>query len=200
MVDVNTVVENTSIATSIKDKTLYQFKGKTNLEKILGIFAKELQELESNAVIPLLDERLLRVSTGDLLDKVGEILGVERRGLSDNPYRSLLYLKLFQRSNRGTYQNILDIVSYSFGDESVIMSKGIGYDLDINVTFCSELGVIDDYTRDILIAGLLESLPVLTSARVLEKSDTPFGFLGNPYALGYGAVGKTGGGLMSRDI
>lgn len=170
---VNSVIENLDIRSAIKEHILSQFSGKVNLDKFLNIIADELQELESSAIIPLLDGRTLRDATGQLLDNVGQVLGVERQGLPDAPYRSILYMKLFKRNNRGTYKDILDLLRYSFGDEQAIVQKGSGYDLDIAVTFC--LG--DDTT-------FVEDAPV-------------FGFESDTGTLGYSDVSNLDEGQMA---
>jgi hypothetical protein len=169
----NTVIENTAIETTIKEKLLFQFKDSTNINKLLDIFASELQELESTAVIPLLYDRTVNSAGTAELNNIGDIIGVPRRGLTDSQYRAVLKITGLKRNNRGTVNDVITILAFAVGDDQVIYSKGLNYEVDIALTFCSN--------QDL----------------VLVAADPPFGMLNNPQALGYSTAASLDQGKMS---
>ena len=77
-----------------------QFKNKPRLAALLTAFLTQAQAAE-DAAFDLMVNRLLQNSpTGDLLDKLGKIVGQERNGLDDATY--LLYVRARIATNRSS--------------------------------------------------------------------------------------------------
>lgn len=83
----------TDYYTEIKKLILTQFVDKENYTKLIQIFLKQCDELET-MYFQLLDERWLDQAIGEQLDLLGRILDIERSGREDESYRSLLNLKV----------------------------------------------------------------------------------------------------------
>ena len=93
----------------LKALLVQQFKGKTNIEKLLELFGTKVQELE-DVGFELINERALAAAIGTQLDNLGEIVGEERQGRSDDEYRKAISVKILINTSSGTPEQVIDIV------------------------------------------------------------------------------------------
>lgn len=148
-VDVNVITEKTDIASTLPSHLLLQFDKSDNLKTFLGLFSDELQELESDSVIPLLYQRTLIAAEGRQLDNIGEGLSILREGRDDESYRAILRVSSLQRRSRGAIDEILDILYYLTGVRLTHHFRGYGYYLQLgfNDTCISNQAVIGAVER-----------------------------------------------------
>lgn len=83
-----------------------QFEDKENYNKLLKIVTKQIDEIE-DMLFDLLDLRWLDLATKAQLDLLGRILDIERGGLDDESYRSLLNLKISINVSSGEPESII---------------------------------------------------------------------------------------------
>lgn len=86
-----------------------QFKDKTNLAAFVSAFADQIQDAE-NGSFEVIDETTLTAAVGVQLDGLGQIIGLERRGLGDDDYRIRLQVQILINSSSGTIEDILEIL------------------------------------------------------------------------------------------
>jgi hypothetical protein len=79
-----------------------------DLELLTRAYADQLQELDE-AAAALLTDATLDAAVGVQLDGLGQILGVERHGFSDDHYRSLLRGQIRINTSGGTVEQLNDI-------------------------------------------------------------------------------------------
>lgn len=95
-----------------------QFQGstpsgdKTNLQKVLFVVAKEIQELEDQNYL-LKTMRSLNDAEGVQLDGLGEILALPRNsGESDDNYRERLKFQSFINNSNGTPEEVIKVIKF----------------------------------------------------------------------------------------
>jgi hypothetical protein len=87
---------------------LQQFHGKARIESLLGVPLDQIQELE-DALWSLLAGRALSTATGIHLDGIGAIVGENRGGLGDEPYRALIRARVVANRSDGHPDELLRI-------------------------------------------------------------------------------------------
>lgn len=105
-----TLTKKTTLTTEGLDNLVQQFKSKENLEAFLTAFLDQCQDVE-NASFELIDERTLDAAVGAQLDGIGEIVGLDRGGLSDEDYRTRLRVQIRINKSDGTIDTLLGIVA-----------------------------------------------------------------------------------------
>jgi len=185
---VNVIEEKLNISETLPSHLLGQFCDSENLNKFLGLFSQELQELESDAIIPLLYERTLVRAEGVNLDNIGVGLSVPREGRSDEAYRAALRVSSLQRQSRGAIDEILELLYYLTGIRLVHHYRGYGYYLQLgfNPTCVNNQDIIDAVSR---------ALPIMSNVQWLNiHNEKVFGYgsvtgeATHPYIRGYGSV------------
>jgi len=83
-----------------------------NLELLVRAYVAELQALDT-AATDLLTDTTLDGAEGVQLDGLGQIIGIERNGLDDEPYRSLLRAYIRINTSGGTIEDINAIVRFA---------------------------------------------------------------------------------------
>jgi len=92
------------------DRLLGQFKGDSdNLQALLTSYITHVQALESEAH-PLLWSKDVYTATGDRLDGLGQIVGEERQGRSDEIYRIRILARLAINKSNGTAEDLINIL------------------------------------------------------------------------------------------
>lgn len=130
-IDVNVISEKTNVADTLPSQLMLQFEKSENILKFLSIFSPELQELESDAVIPLLYERTVLAAEGQQLDNIGEGLNIAREGRADDDYRAFLRVSALQRRSRGAIDEILTLLYFLTGIRLTHHYRGYGYYLQL---------------------------------------------------------------------
>lgn len=80
-----------------------------NIEKLLATYTDETQELET-AIQQVLNDRWLDTSVGVQLDGLGQIVGRERQGATDETYRRLLSAQIALNLSTGSVQDVVSIL------------------------------------------------------------------------------------------
>ena len=86
-----------------------QFRQADNLAAFISAFVDQIQDAEDGA-FELITERTLDAAEGVQLDGIGQIVGLERGGLTDDAYRVRLRAQILINSSSGTINEILEIV------------------------------------------------------------------------------------------
>lgn len=187
-VSVNVITEKTNIASTLPSHLLGQFCDSENLNKFLNIFSQELQDLESDAVIPLIYNRTLLMAEGQQLDNIGEGLGIPRRERSDTAYRAALRTSSLERDSRGAIDEILNLLYFLTGVRLTHHYRGYGYYLQLgfNPTCVDNQDIID---------AVSQVLPLMSNVQWLNiHHERVFGLgstgttLKHPYVFGYGST------------
>jgi hypothetical protein len=87
-----------------------QFKEKPDLAAIIDAASDQTQD-DEDVFFELLDERALDVAVGVQLDGLGEIVGEDRLGRSDDDYRLGIRAQIKKNVSSGTGDEILEIVA-----------------------------------------------------------------------------------------
>lgn len=201
-VNVNVITEKTNIAETLPQHLLGQFCESENLNKFLGIFSSELQQLESDAVIPLLYQRTVQAAEGQQLDNIGEGLNILREGRDDEDYRAVLRASSLQRRGRGAIDEILDLLYYLTGIRLTHHYRGYGYYLQLgfNPTCTAESAIIDAVSRVLPMMSNVEWLRV-PHDRVFGYTSIHADTRDHSYVTGHGSIHfPDAGGRMSSVI
>lgn len=92
--------------TAIENYCLEQYKDKTVLNALIKAISEQSQDVE-NSLQDLLYNRWLKNASGYQLDKLGEILGVERDYKSDESYKKALYIQILINRGNGTPEELM---------------------------------------------------------------------------------------------
>jgi hypothetical protein len=103
------IVHSTDHLDRGKALLLAQFKGKQNVEALLGAGLAQVQELE-DAIYGMLIGRWLPNAVGAQLDILGKIVGQQRGGRSDETYRLWIAARAMVNRSSGLPEQIYDIV------------------------------------------------------------------------------------------
>ena len=123
----------TQITTHAADgiaRLLSQYKDRPILSALLNVLCVQAQQFE-DAAFPVAAGRLLvgGNAIGKQLDKIGELVGLERQGLSDAQYRILLIGTIAQNNSRADNETLLNIVEtvFSAASSSIISPFSPGH-------------------------------------------------------------------------
>jgi hypothetical protein len=105
-----TLTLKTTHAQEARDRLVEQFKGKVNLPAVLDAFSAQTQDDEA-VYFDLLINRALATSVGVQLDGLGDIVGEERLGRSDDDYRLAIRAQIRKNVTSGTGDEILSIIA-----------------------------------------------------------------------------------------
>ncbi|MCG8433501.1 MAG: DUF2612 domain-containing protein [Gammaproteobacteria bacterium] len=114
-------------------KLLTQFKEKPNIEAILRVILKQVQDLEDAAFV-LLTGTLLPNAVGNQLDRVGQIVGESRQGRGDADYRVGLSARILLNLSNGTIEELIAIVNVmTSGTAQIDVTEAFPAAFDITV-------------------------------------------------------------------
>ena len=98
-----------------KERLLEQQKNKPGIEGTLTAFVEQIQDIE-DVLNALGTERAVDTAEGVQLDKIGEIVGIERElGQSDEDYRIEIKAKIVQNMNQGTPEEVIAAAKFFIG-------------------------------------------------------------------------------------
>ena len=100
------LVKITDRLTRTVNGILYQFKGLPNSEAIMASYGQQFQELE-DMFIDLYLLQCLANATGQQLDELGVIVGLERGDRDDDNYRAALYGKIALNRTNARIEDLL---------------------------------------------------------------------------------------------
>ena len=183
----NSLTKITDYKKVLEEKTLEQYKGKTNFTKLFEVFSVEFQNIE-NMFWDLYEKRWITSSEGQQLDNLGYNLDIERQGLSDTDYRQIIYAKIGQYNSNGTIDEISSLVKLMTNADKIIINELypakieitiIGDNLNLNKDFLKasiQKSIAGGVGLELIIAG---HFPVFCYAK--ESGDPlPSNFSGYP--------------------
>lgn len=159
-----TITKKTTHVAEAQGNIVEQFKGKTNLETLIGIYVAQLQEIE-NALDQIRTETDdIEVAVGQQLDNIGEIVGEERGGRSDAQYRTALKVRIAINVSSGTVEDLLGVVSLLQPDLSLelVQSQPAAFvisvldPIDPDVVDIDQIGTIVGDAKAGGVRGLIE--------------------------------------------
>jgi hypothetical protein len=140
----------TQITTHQEDalnRLIYQYKGKVNLKNLIkDLSTTQIQEIE-NAAIELYSRLNIDDSEGVQLNKIGEIVGQPRNGLSDTTYRIFLKAKIAVNVSEGDIEQVISVWKLMTG--SSIVSLLEAYPAEVDLYYDVPL---DDSVKDLAFA------------------------------------------------
>lgn len=95
-----------------------------DFKQLLEIFIKEANEIEK-VFLDLAKQKDITTVTGIWLDYLGKILGLSRKGLTDEEYRKSLQVKIGINSSDGTPDSISEILQLTTSADKVRLAEGI---------------------------------------------------------------------------
>lgn len=172
----------TTHSTDEARRLIDHFKG-GNFETLVEGLGDRWQTLE-NDLWNMIQGRYIANATGEALQSIGSDVGVTALYTDDNTYRVFVYAKIAENRSNGTRTDLYNILSL----------LGLG-DIKIYDVYPAALTV--NYTPNTLtmtcacIRSILESASDPIELDIVQHSGTPFGFLGDSGAFGFG-VGELG--------
>lgn len=168
----------------------WEFDGQpaTAWEIILQAFIAPGQGLET-ILNSMLTQRGLYTAVGVNLDRIGQIVGLDRQGEGDSRYRELIIAKIAENDSDGTGNNLLRVANLmigSIGEAHGIVERfpakvRMDYALDEGSTALSPTSVQEAMERAKLAGVGVSSLRMV--------KDNYFGFSSDPDATGFGTLG-----------
>ena len=98
----------------------HQFKDSTKLRALLSALVAPSQEIE-DALWQLLTERGVETAVGLQLDKIGEIVGQERGGLSDSVYRKYIRARIAANRSDGIVDDLIFVTRAVLNDDAAVI-------------------------------------------------------------------------------
>lgn len=136
----------------------------SNLGKVLSVFSDELTEIENTkSEVELQDN--LSYATGETLDRHGEIVGQDRRGLGDNKYRKYIETRVIANLSGGDIPTINKVFNLILKDNFLGVREGWNcerYDSEPAL-------IVVDYIHEIIEGGISPTEPIkLNSSTFLD--------------------------------
>lgn len=125
------------------------------IEKLVDSYANELQAIDT-AATQLLVLITVDSAVGVQLDGLGQIIGVDRNGLTDEQYRSLLRSYIRVNSSGGTIEQLNEIIRLATNtteaDQAFVLIEGLiaEFKIEFQQTLANGLGPI---AADAMYAG-----------------------------------------------
>jgi len=164
-----------------KEHLIEQDKNKQNIEKYIKVLSAEIQELE-NVFFDVLEKRRLDQAQDAQLDGVGDILNVQRGGLADDEYKSLIYTKIAEYNSECTIEDVNSIFSNLVRADSIRLTEY--YPATIQLTAInSDPLILESGIKNAVLAAKAAAVKLDS---IIFAESPPFGFAGNPIAKGFG--------------
>lgn len=170
----------------------FQFNNSEKLKSLISVQLDEYQVL-NDTLYDLLNNRLIDGSVGVQLDKLGDILGIERKNYSDELYKKLLKATANVNGSFMTVENTLTMISMMFNGVKVKYS--LTASLQPHYTI---MKILNQEER-----RLLDELPTLLGIGdinyVSAHDINAFGFSDDPDARGFSSINDSelGGNFAS---
>jgi len=182
------VTKITDHAQAAKDRLLFQYKGKVNIEALLdSLGGQQIQDLED--ILFDINSRLdIENSEGVQLDNIGIIVGQPRSGQDDITYRLFLRAKAGRNVSEGDIERVLSVWKIITGGTVVQLFENYPAEVELS----SDVSVPDALASDAF--ALMQDV-VSAGVRVVSSIISPenaFGFEGSVGTLGYDTIISTG--------
>lgn len=111
-----------------------------NFELLVRSYAAEVQALDT-AATELLTLTTLNGAEGVQLDGLGQIIGIERQGLDDEPYRSLLRSQIRINRSGGSIEQLNEIIRFATNTTAADQAFDLveSFPADFKITFTTIL-------------------------------------------------------------
>lgn len=177
-----------------KNRLIEQYKGKLKIEGVVEAVVKPLQDIE-DVLQQLKTERWIESSIGIQLDKIGEIVGLEREyEQEDEDYRLLIKAKIIMNLNQGTPEEIIAAAKFFIGAIFIWYLEVYPAAVDI---FSST--VVPPENRAKIRNQLKKFLPAGVSLDAFGQFDETNAFVFNG-GTGFGDVSDPSAGGLLADI
>lgn len=178
------LTQNTTISDDAVARLLYQFQDKTYIEGLVQSFTDQLQDIE-NIVFNVRDDRWIDTAEGEQLNLLGQIVGAERGGRSDDDYRNLIIAQIGRNTSKGRATDIFTIFNLLTSSDRCYLVQlfpaAIGIYADHDITALNT-----DDIKEFLELALAAGVSLDEVGYYLE--DEAFGYDGDPANLGYGTT------------
>lgn len=106
------ITHKTDYFDEAKTRLLQQFKNMPRIEGFLDAVSAEVQELE-DAMWEVFVNRVIQsdLATGDLLAKLGKLVGQGSEGLTDAEYRLLIQARILANRSSGRREELIEVIS-----------------------------------------------------------------------------------------
>jgi len=140
------------------DRLIQQYKEKPDLESLLSAFVIPVQDVE-DVFQDLMFDRALDNAVGDLLDRLGVIIGIAREpGQSDADYRISLQTKIVENISQGEPERLITVYRVLVGATLVHLSEnypgGVGLMSEIDLTDQDFINLLFRRIDNIAAAGV----------------------------------------------
>ena len=170
MKDVDHIQYNPDFTQDNIDKSIY-FYDNSEVRNNLLLIISEMKKVIDDNIIKLGKIRLINNAVGVLLDNIGEELGIPRKGLSDDDYRTFLLISAYKTSYTATLPDLKVLVSKISGvpQDSVHVYKGYGHQVDLSIyKACLDLDKLNE--------TILPLFPLLAKYRINRRYGSSFVF------------------------
>ncbi len=187
---INSLIDNSiDHESDIESLLIDQYCDSTTLINIISGISEIKQEIEEVA-LDLLDKRTLGNSEGAQLDKLGELVGLDRKGKTDEEYRTEIRTKIQINLSGGQIEILIGLITSLTGSTVVHLIES--YPAKISVAF-----------NGIAPSDLASTVDTLKASGVeislAQFSSNPFVFEGD-VGLGFSDEDFLNGGELSEAI
>jgi hypothetical protein len=118
---------------------------------ILDSFSRRAQEME-DVMYEMLTERGINTAEGINLDRIGEILGVSREGLTDALYLDAIFAQIIANNSDATARDLLSVVQLIVGDDLRLLNLIEDFPAKVTLNYLAEnYFVIDSSNQNISV-------------------------------------------------
>lgn len=140
------------------ERLIEQYKGKTRIEGFLRAIVKPVQGIE-DVFQDLSTQRWLDTATGDLLDRIGNIVGIARNfGESDASYRLRIDTRIIINVSNGEPESAIAVFQRYLESDLVLYQEaypgGIIMMSDVSVSDQDTINQIYEEIEDVIPAGV----------------------------------------------
>jgi len=180
-------------AQAAKDRLLFQYQGKINIEALLdSLGGQQIQDLE-NVLFDLNTRLDVENSEGVQLDGMGSIVGQPRNGQDDTTYRLFIKAKAGQNVSEGDINRVLSVWKIITGGTVVQVIPSYPAAIEL----FSDVPVIDSLAsaafalmQDVVAAGVRVTSSIISP-------ENAFGFENSVGTLGFDTLFSTGSNTSS---
>ena len=135
-------------------------------EAFLTAFIKPAQEFE-DICHKMLDSYDLRFTTGNALDRLGELVGQVRAGRNDEEYRTAILIKIGANNSEGTYNDLVGLYEmFGLSVQSYLQPKPATFLFHLGAIAKETMDSVKEVTEVAKAAGVGMSLQVLSQIQV----------------------------------
>lgn len=166
---------------------IFELRKNSNVKDLIVILGDRFQELE-DVLSDIHDSQFIDKADTYSLNLIGEIVGIQRpltgaASTDNDKYRALIKAKIAQNRSNGTILDVYNILGL-LGANNIITRDVPNAALKIQISGNLLLDLSE-------IIAIIKGATAPISLEITKYTATPFGFLENPLAYGFG-VGELG--------